>query len=165
MHRGIRRAGLVAVRVAVALCCVLFAGCLDPAASEDDLEPYAAIASLRCELAGVQIIVEGTFDVRLPADRSVVVDAITRLQPGTKTVAASYFGCNDWKTVRESERQQGCMRLGDQPETQSISLRQTENITAGTMPTVLEVDVLAVAQDAHTDFSEILVQRTIRCSR
>jgi hypothetical protein len=146
------------------LCCLLFAGCIGDR-EPFEAEPYAAIVSLRCDLAGVQIVVEGTFDVRLPPEQSIRIVSVPRLASGTQTRAFAYFGCNEWQTLRADDQQQGCMRLEEQPQTQSISLRATENITDGSLPPSVRVDVSVLVESAPGDDGQVLVERSVTCAR
>ncbi|HEY5949732.1 MAG TPA: hypothetical protein VIV40_29760 [Kofleriaceae bacterium] len=126
-----------------------------------DREPYEAdplvsIASLHCEIAGAQIVIDGTFDVRLRPGEEFRVEHAAGLAAGTKANAYYFFGCNEWRTM-----QQGCERQGDDPQTQSVSVHMTDNVT-GTLPDLVRVEVKGVV-----DSDDIAVEaaRSLTCAR
>ena len=140
------------------LAVVMLVGCVTAERETDQAEPLVQIASLRCQIAGAQIVVEGTWDVRLPIGEVFRVDQVAGLAAGTKANMYSFYGCNEWKTVPE-----GCLREDMyQAETQPVSLRRTENVVTGTLPDTVRVEVAGVVE---TEEAVVLATRTLTCTR
>lgn len=128
-------------------------GCIDER-PPIEVEPLVSVASLQCEVAGAQVVIEGTWDVRLGPGETFRVDHVTTLG-SAKANAYRYYGCNDWKLMRD-----GCVRLDEQPETNPVSLRVTDNITAGELPARVRVEVTGVVE---SDDLVVQASRTIDC--
>lgn len=132
------------------------AGCID-AREPYVADPLVQIGLMECHIAGAQVVMDATFDVRLPAGQTFRVEHTTTLADTTMHTYM-FFGCNEWSKAEHS----GCTRLDDaQPETQSVSLHMTDN-SSNTLPTSLRVDVSGVVES-----DEVVVQasRELVCSR
>ncbi len=136
-----------------ALVALVLVGCVDEREPQT-VEPLISFASLGCEVTGAQVVIEGTWDVRLAPGATFRVDHVTTLGKATAN-AFAFYGCNGWKLMHD-----GCVRQGDQPETNPVSLRVTDNITSGTLPTSVRVEVTGVVE---SDDVAIETSRTIDC--
>jgi len=141
------------MRIGVLL--VLVVGCVDER-EPDFADPLIQIGSMRCELAGAQIITDATFDVRLAPGQTFRVDHVAALG-GAKAAVYMFYGCNEWKQM-----QQGCARLDDaSPETQPVSLHMTDNVT-GTLPNAVKLEVTGVVETEDAVFE---ASRALTCLR
>ena len=139
------------MRVGVLL---LLVGCIDGRETYV-ADPLVQIASMRCEIAGAQIVTDATFDVRLEPGQAFRVEHVAAVG-GMKTSYA-YFGCNAW-----TKMQTGCMRGDDaQPETQPVSLHMTDNVS-GTLPDKVTIDISGIVE---TDDVVVQAQRMLTCLR
>lgn len=122
-----------------ALMLLLLVGCIDER-PDYVADPLVSIASMSCHIAGAQVVMEGTFDVRLQPGQTFRVEHVAGLG-GAKANVYTFYGCNEWKLM-----QTGCTRLEDQPETNPVSLRMTDNITSGTLGDSVKVEVTGVVE-------------------
>src|SRR5262245_3174855 len=109
-----------------ALLLLLLVGCIDER-PDYVAEPLVSVGNVQCHIAGAQVVIDSTFDVRLEPGQVFRVEHVAALG-SAKANVYQFFGCNDWKMM-----QGGCTRLADQPETNPVSLHMTDNITSGTL--------------------------------
>ena len=133
---------------------LLLVGCIDEREAYV-ADPLVQIASLRCEIAGAQVVIDGTFDVRLQEGQTFRVEHVAALGTAKSSVYA-FYGCNEW-----TKMQAGCMRAGDQPETQPVSLHMTDNVS-GTLPDLVKVEVTGVVE---TEDMIVEASRGLTCLR
>ena len=135
---------------------LLLVGCLDP----DEREPYVAdpliqIGNVQCHIAGAQIVIDATFDVRLQPGQAFRVEYVSSVD-GPKATYATY-GCNEW-----TKMQVGCARRDDtQPANQPISLHATDNVS-GTLGDAVHVELSGVVE---TDDLVVQAWRSLTCLR
>jgi hypothetical protein len=134
---------------------LLLVGCIgEREGTEPRPEPYVAFASLTCSVVGAQVVIEGTWNVQMSPGETFRVDHVTTLG-AAKANVYSFYGCNGWNKTAD-----GCTRLEGQRGTNPVSLRVTDNITSGTLPKQVRVEVIGVAEN---DDIAIEASRTIDC--
>ena len=138
-----------------ALLLLLLVGCIDER-PDYVADPLVSIASMNCHIAGAQVVIEGTFDVRLEPGQTFRVEHTAALG-SAKANVYQFYGCNDWKMM-----QTGCVRLDDQPENNPVSLRMTDNITSGTLGDSVKIEVTGVVESEDV---VIEASRTLTCLR
>jgi hypothetical protein len=134
---------------------LLLVGCIDEREAYV-ADPLIQIGSLRCEISGARIVIDGTFDVRLQYGQTFRVDHVAHIGPAKANVYAIY-GCNDWKTMPN-----GCSRAEfKQPENNPVSVHLSDNVT-GTFPDAVRIEVTGVVE---TDDVVVEASRTLTCLR
>lgn len=140
----------------IAVLALLLIGCVD-GREEYVADPMVRIASMDCRVAGAQVVIDATFDVRLQPGQEFRVEHAAALGSSSKQTFM-FFGCNEWTKMQQS----GCTRADEtQPETQPISLHMTDNVN-GALPNDVRIDVAGFVE---TDELVVEASRQLTCSR
>jgi hypothetical protein len=133
---------------------LLLVGCIDERETYV-ADPLIQIGSVQCHIAGAQIVIDGTFDVRLQAGQAFRVEYVSSV--GGQKASYTTYGCNAW-----TKMQVGCARRDEtQPENQPISLHATDNVS-GMLPDTVHVELSGIVE---TDDLVVQEWRSVTCLR